>query len=92
MLQSPGSRWGGTVRTDRVTDWTFKSAAEKGSLGRGRSGTSVQSFVLCFLLCSEVIFLLQISQHFLSEIAPPMQAFSGKPPREKPPNAAADFI
>ena len=33
-----------------------KSAAEKkGSLGRGRSGTSAQSFVLCFL-SSEVIF------------------------------------
>ena len=37
-----------------------------------------------------MIFLLQISQKFLSEIAPPMQAFSGKPPREKPQNAAAD--
>ena len=33
----------------------------------------------------------QISQKFLSEIAPPMQAFSGKPPREKPQNAAADY-
>ena len=36
-------------------------------------------------------FLLQISQKFLSEIAPPMQAFSGKPPREKPQNAAAEW-
>ena len=35
-------------------------------------------------------FLLQISQKFLSEMAPPVQAFSGKPPREKPQNAAAE--
>ena len=58
-------------------------------MGRGRSGTSAQSFVLCFSVFSGD-FLLQISQKFLSETAPPMQAFSGKPPREKPQNAAAD--
>ena len=46
-------------------------------------GTSAQSFVLCFSVFWGD-FLLQISQKFLSEIAPPMQAFSGKPPREKP--------
>ena len=65
------------------------SSWKKGSLGRGRSGTSAQSFVLCFSVFWGD-FLLQISQQFLSEIAPPMQAFSGKPPREKPQNAAAN--
>ena len=64
------------------------SSWKKGSLGRGRSGTSAESFVLCFSVFWGD-FLLQISQQFLSEVAPPMQAFSGKPPREKPPNAAA---
>ena len=65
------------------------SSWKKGSLGRGRSGTSAQSFVLCFsVLWGD--FLLQISQKFLSEIASLMQAFSGKHPREKPQNAAAD--
>ena len=67
------------------------AADKKGSLGRGRSGTSAQSFVLCFSVFRGD-FLLQISQQFLSEIAPPMQAFSGEPPRKKPQNAAADIF
>ena len=66
------------------------SSWKKGSLGRGLSGTSTQSFALCFPVFWGD-FLLRISQQFPSEIAPPMQAFSGKPPREKPQNAAADI-
>ena len=67
------------------------AAGKKGSLGRGRSGTSAQSFVLCFSVFRGD-FLLQISQKFLSETAPPMQALSGKPLCEKPQNAAAEFF
>ena len=63
--------------------WISISSWKKGSLGRGRSGTSAQSFVLCFSVFWGD-FLLQISQKFLSETAPPMQAFSGKPLAKNP--------
>ena len=39
-------------------------------------------------LCAELCF----SRKFLSDIAPPIQAFSGKRPREKPQNAAAEIF
>ena len=61
------------------------SAAEKkGSLGRGRSGTSAQSFVLCFSVFWGD-FLLQISQKFLSEIAPSNAGIFWKTPSRKTP-------
>ena len=60
------------------------SSWKKGSLGRGRSGTSAHSFVLCFSVFWGD-FLLQISQKFLSEIAPPTRSFSWKPPSRKTP-------
>ena len=67
------------------------SAAEKRGLWEGVVQEPLRRAFFCVFLCSEVGFLLQISQKFLSEIAPPMQAFSGKPPREKPQNAAAEL-
>ena len=45
------------------------SAAEKKvSLGRGRSGTSAQSFVFCVFLCSEVIFSCKSHRSFFQKL------------------------
>ena len=44
---------------------------------------------MCFL-CSERIFSCKSHRNFFQKLPPPMQAFSGKPPREKPQNAAAE--
>ena len=69
----------------------FCQQLKKGVFGKGSFRNLCAE--LCFV-CFSVFwgdFLLQISQKFLSETAPPMQAFSGNPPREKPQNAAADF-
>ena len=68
---------------------TLWSATEKRGLWEGVVQEPLRRALFCVFLCSEGDFLLQISQKFLSEIAPPMQAFSWKPPREKPQNAAA---
>ena len=65
------------------------SAAEKRGLWEGVVQEPLRRALFCVFLCSEVIFSCK-SHKFLSEIAPPMQAFSGKPPREKPQNAAAE--
>ena len=76
----------GTSTWERI-----RSAAEKkGSLGRGRSGTSAQSFVLCVFLCSEVIFSCKSHRNFFQKLPLQCRHFLEKPLAKKPQNAAAD--
>ena len=66
---------------------SHSSAAEKRGLWEGVVQEPLRRALFCVFLCAEVIFSTEIS----FRIAPPMQAFSGKPPREKPQSAAAEF-
>ena len=68
------------------------SAAEKRGLWEGVVQEPLRRALFCVFLCSEVILSCKSHRNFFPEIAPPMQAFSGRPPREKPQNAAAEFI
>ena len=56
---------------------------KKGSLGRGRSGTSAQSFVLCFL-CSEVIFSCRSHRNFFQKLPLQCRHFLENPLAKNP--------
>ena len=68
----------------------FLSAAEKRGLWEGVVQEPLRRALFCVFLCSEVIFSCKSHRNFFQKLPHPMQAFSGKPPREKPQNAAAD--
>ena len=57
---------------------------KKGSLGRGRSGTSAQSFVLCVFLCSEVIFSCKSHRNFFQKLPLQCRHFLENPLAKNP--------
>ena len=63
---------------DLISSW------KKGSLGRGRSGTSAQSFVLCFFLCSEVIFSCKSHRNFFQKLPLQCRHFLENPLAKSP--------
>ena len=57
---------------------------KRGSLGRGRSGTSAQSFVLCVFLCSEVISPCKSHSNFFQKLPLQCRHFQENPLAKKP--------
>ena len=63
---------------------------KKGVFGKGSFRNLCAELCLCVFLCSEVIFSCKSHSNFFQKLRLQCRQFSGKPPREKPQNAAAD--
>ena len=64
--------------------YSWHQQLKKKGLWEGVVQEPLRRALFCVFLCSEVIFSCKSHRNFFSEIAPPMQAFSGKPPRANP--------